>query len=147
MALASIKNHLVRAAAVGTLGMTAVAGFVAPASAAQVRGLHLGSAGAAVAATPNTDIKGSPAKWDPTKLTVASHKGTKCTSKLVSFTITNKTKKSQAIQEKTSSGTKETIGTVKASAKVGICVLGASKGAKGDLYIKGSKSILTITVS
>jgi hypothetical protein len=143
--LIAIKKHLVRTAAVGALGVTAVAGFVAPASAASVAAPHLVSAGVAVAAAPNSNIQGSPAKWSPTKLSVATHKGTKCTTAKVSFTITNKTKKAQAVQEKSGSG-KTTIGTVKPGKKAGICVLNASSGAKGQLYIKGSKSVLIITV-
>jgi hypothetical protein len=143
--LASIKTHIARAAAVGTLGVTAVAGFVAPASAAQTSALHL-AAGVAVAAVPNTNIQGSPAKWSPTKLTVKTFKGTTCTTAKESLTISNKTKKAQSIQEKTSSG-KKTIGTLKAGQKAGICVLNAKAGAKGMLYIKGSTSVLTLTVS
>jgi hypothetical protein len=140
----AIKTHLVRAAAVGALGVTAVAGFVAPASAAQTAAPHM-SAALAVASVPNTNIKAGPLRWSPTSLTVKSYKGTTCTSAKVSFTITNKTTKTQAIQEKTSSG-KTTIGSLKAGKKAGICVLGAKKGAKGKLYIKGSTSVLTITV-
>jgi hypothetical protein len=144
--MVSIHKHLVRAAAVGAVGAAAMAGFVAPASAAQVAAPHM-TAGVAVAAVPNTNIQGSPAKWSPTKLTAASHKGSKCTSKLVSFTITNKTKKSQTIQQKSSTGGKVPVGTLKAGQKGGICILNAKAGAKGDLYIKGSASVLTITIS
>ncbi|HEX4060268.1 MAG TPA: hypothetical protein VHY58_04520 [Streptosporangiaceae bacterium] len=143
--MVSIKSHLVRTAAVGALGVAALAGFIAPASAAQAApaAAHM-SAAVAAKAKPNTNIQGTPAKWSPTKLTAAPTKGT-CSGTNFSFSITNKTKKSQVIQEKVS-GKKKSLGTLKASQKAGICLTGA-KGAKGMLYIKGSTSVLTITLS
>lgn len=141
--MGSIRNQFVRAAAVGALGVTAMAGFIAPASAAQVAAAaHM--TGVAPAAKPNTNLEGSPAKWSPTKLTAAPVKGT-CSKTNYSFSVDNKTKKTQTLQYKSGS-TKKLLGTIKASEKAGICATG-SKGAKGTFYIKGSKSVLTLTLS
>ena len=41
---------------------------------------------------------------------------------------------------------KETLGKLKAGQKAGLCVQGP-KGAKGDFFIKGSKSKLVMTLS
>jgi hypothetical protein len=141
--LVSIKNQLARAAAVGALGVLTMAGFVAPAS-ASTGSMHVRAATGAVAtaAVPNTNIQGSPAKWNPTKLRAKNFK--KCTSMTVSFTITNKTKKAQTI-DKTKSGSP--LGTLKAGKKKGVCMTGFSAGAKAHLYIKSSKAVLTVTVS
>jgi hypothetical protein len=142
--LGSIRNQLVRAAAVGALGVTAMAGFIGPASASQVAATTAHMTGMAHAAKPSTIIEGSPAKWVPTKLTAAPTKGT-CSATNYSFSIDNKTTKSQTVQYK--SGTKKkTLGTLKASEKTEVCGSGA-KGAKGTFYIKGSKSVLTVTLS
>ena len=142
--MGSIRNQLVRAAAVGALGMTAMAGFIAPASAAQATAAAAHMTGVAPAAKPNTNIEGSPAKWAPAKLTAAPVKGT-CSGTNYSFSVDNKTKKSQVIQYKSGSS-KKTLGTLKKGEKAGICATGA-KGAKGTFYIKGSKSVLTVTLS
>lgn len=142
----STKNHLVRAAAVAALGVTAVAGSVAPASAAQVAAPHLTAATAeTVAAKPNTNIKGSPAKWNPAKLTVKPITGT-CSFKNYSFTMTNQTKKSQTILYKTGSNPKKTLGTLKKGEQARLCGKGA-KGSKTKFFIKGAKSVLTVTLS
>jgi hypothetical protein len=142
--LASIKTNLARAAAVGTLGMTAAAGFVAPASAATA-GWHATTAGPRVATTgPNTDIAGSPAVWKPNKLTVKSVSSAKCSTSNYSFSVTNTTKVSQAVQEKTSTG-KKTVFTLKPKAKEAVCVSGPA-GASGKLFIKSSGKALTITI-
>jgi hypothetical protein len=63
----------------------------------------------------------------------------------VAWTITNKTKKTQTIQAKVGSK-KQTLGKLKAGQKAGLCVAG-KKGAKGDFFIKGSKSKLVVTLS
>ena len=142
--MVSIKSHLVRTAAAGAIGVAAMAGFIAPASAAQRAPAAVHMSGAAAAAKPNTNIAGTPAKWSPTKLTAAPTKGT-CSGTNYSFSITNKTKKSQTVQDKSGS-TKKKLGTLKAGQKDGVCATGA-KGAKGTFYIKGSKSVLTVTLS
>ena len=41
---------------------------------------------------------------------------------------------------------KQTLGKLKAGQKAGLCVEGP-KGAKGDFFIKGSKSKLVVTLS
>jgi hypothetical protein len=143
--LGSIRNQLVRAAAVGALGVTALAGFIAPASAAQVAAAaaaHM--TGTAPAAKPNTNIEGSPAKWVPTKLTAAPVTGS-CSKTNYSFTIDNKTTKTQTVQYKSGS-TKKTLGKLTKSEKAGVCLTGG-KGAKGTFYITGSSSVLTVTLS
>jgi hypothetical protein len=140
----SIRNPLTRAAAAGAIALGAAAGFAAPASASALpAAVHL-SAAATAAAKPNTTISGSPAKWSPAKLTAPPVKGT-CSKTNYSFTVTNKTKKTQTIQYK-SGAAKKTLGTVKAGVKAGVCARG-SKGAKSDLYLKGSKSVLAVTLS
>jgi hypothetical protein len=142
--LISIKNPLVRAGTAGAVALGAAAVFAAPASASVTpAAVHMG-AQAVAAAKPNTDIEGTSAKWDPTKLTAAPITGT-CSKTNYSFTITNKTKKSQTVQYK-SGTTKKTLGTLKAGEEAGICATG-SKGGKSDLYLKGSSSVLTITLS
>jgi hypothetical protein len=143
--LVSIKNQLIRAAAVGALGVATMAGFMAPASAAARVSATAEHNAVATAAVPNTNIAGSPAKWNPTKLTVKPSVGTKCTAKNESFTITNKTKKSQTIQFNGGAG-KTTVGTLPAGKVGGICLMG-SKGASGKFFIKGAKSVLTVTLS
>jgi hypothetical protein len=141
------RSHLVRAAAIGALGVVTVVGFVAPASAATTGGVHATAAGVHVAAKgPNTDITGSPAKWDPTKLTVKPVTSAKCSTTNYSFSVSNVTTKTQAVQEKTSTGKKKTLFTLKSKTAEAVCATGP-KGASGDLYIKGSKSVLTVTLS
>jgi hypothetical protein len=142
--LGSIRSQLVRAAAVSALGVTAMAGFIAPASASQLAVAGARMAGPAVAAKPNTNIEGSPAKWVPAKLTAAPIKGS-CTKTNYSFSIDNKTTKAQTVQYK-SGTTKKTLGTLKAGQKAGVCATGA-KGSKGTFYIKGASSVLTVTLS
>jgi hypothetical protein len=131
----SIRNQLVRAAAAGALGVAAMAGFIAPASASQVAAAH--TAGAAAAAKPSTDIEGSPAKWVPAKLTIAPITG-KCTKTNYSFSIHNKTTKSQTIY----SG--KTTGTLKAGQAVPLCI--TAKSGSFKVGIKGSTSVLTVTI-
>lgn len=141
----STKNHLVRAAAVAALGVTALVGSMAPASAAQVAAPHLTVTAVAVAAKPNTNIKGSPAKWNPAELSVKPITGT-CSFKNYSFTMTNQTKKSQTILYKTGSNPKKNLGTLKKSEQARLCGKGA-KGSKTKFFIKGAKSVLTVTLS
>lgn len=146
--MVSIKNQLIRVAAIGAVGVAAGAGFVAPASAAQAASARAGLAQVAVAALPNVNIQGSPPKWNPTTLTVAPKTyGKKCTAAKEVYTITNKTKKSAVITyKKGGKGKKLPFGTLPAGETGGICAEG-SAGATFTLYIKGSKSVLTVTLS
>ena len=146
--MVSIKNQLIRVAAVGAVGVAAMAGFVAPASAGTASmHVHAALAGARVAVTgPNTVIKGSPAKWNPTKLTGPPVKsGSTCSAKNFTFSITNKKTKAETIQYNTGSG-KKLLGTLKAGGKAFVCGSGP-KGAKAKFYIKGTTSVLTVTLS
>jgi hypothetical protein len=139
------RSSLIRAGAAGAVALGAAAAFAVPASASVTpapAAVHMGAAVAA--AKPNTDLKGSPAKWSPAKLTAPPTKGT-CSKTNYSFTVTNDTTKSQTLQYK-SGTTKKTLGVLKAKEKGGICAVG-SKGAKSDLYVKGSSSVLTVTLS
>jgi hypothetical protein len=142
--LGSIRHHFVRVAAVSALGVTAMAAFIAPASAAQMTATAAAHMTGAAASKPNTDIEGSPAKWDPAKLTAPPTTG-KCSKTNYSFTITNKTTKSQTVQYK-SGTTKKTLGTLTKGEEAGVCTTG-SKGAVGTFYIKGATSVLTVTLS
>jgi hypothetical protein len=137
------RSSLIRAAAAGVAALGAATVFAGPASASVTpAAVHMGAAVAA--SKPNTDLKGSPAKWSPAKLTAPPTKGT-CSKTNYSFTVTNDTSKSQTLQYK-SGTTKKTLGVLKAKEKGGICAVGA-KGAKSSLYIKGSSSVLTVTLS
>jgi hypothetical protein len=130
------------------VGVLSVAGFIGPvtsASAAAAPSAHVGMVGIATLALPNANVKGSPPKWSPTKLRVKPHSFTKCTRAKLAWTITNRTKKAQTIQQKVGSK-KETLGKIKAGGKAGLCAQGP-KGAKGLFFIKGSKSKLTVTLS
>jgi hypothetical protein len=142
--LFAIKRHFVRTAVVGALGVTALAGFVAPASAVQVAAPHMANA-PAVAAKPNTNIEGGPLRWVPNKLTAPPTSGT-CSSTNYSFSITNRTAKAHEILYKIGTNPKKVLGTLKAHQKAAICDKRA-KGSKTKFYIKGSTSVLTVTLS
>ena len=133
------------ASAVGILGVAGVTTLVTPVSAAPAPSVHAVAVGIATSALPNANIKGAPPKWSPTKLTVKPKTFTKCTKAKLAWTITNKTKKTQTIQQKVGSK-KQTLGKLKAGQKAGLCVQGP-KGAKGDFFIKGSTSKLVVTLS
>jgi len=121
-----------------------MAGFIAPASAATA-GVHTSVAGAHIAAKgPNTNIQGSPAIWKPSKLTVKSVAAARCSASNYSFSVTNTTKVTQAVQEKTATG-KKTVFTLKPKAAEAVCVSGKA-GASGKLYIKSSGKTLTVTI-
>lgn len=146
--MVSIKTQLIRAAAVGAVGAAAMAGLAAPASAASASaGMHTSLAAVQVAATgPNTKILGGPLRWSPTKLTGPPIKpGSTCSGTNNTFTITNKTSVTRTILVKTSSG-KKVLGKVGAGKKAAVCGTG-SKGAKAKFFIKGSTSVLTVTLS
>lgn len=142
--MGSIRNQLVRAAAVSALGVTAMAAFIAPASASQVAATATHMTGAAPAAKPNTNIQGSPATWSPAKLTAPPATGT-CSATNYSFTITNKTTKTQTIQIKSGSA-KKTVGKLAAGKNGPICLTG-KKGESGSFYLVGSTSVLSVTLS
>ena len=141
--MGSTRNQIVRVAATGALSMAAMAGFMAPAWAAQQPAVHLAATAHPATTGPNTDIVKGP-KWDPIKLSVPPVTGT-CTSTNYSFSIDNMTKKAQTILYKTGTSPKQTLGTVKAHTKEGICASG-SKGASAKFFIKGATSILTVTL-
>ena len=146
--MVSIKTQLIRAAAIGAVGVAAMAGVMAPASAASTSaGMHASLAVARVAATgPNTNITGSPAHWMPTTLTGPPTKaGSTCSGTNNTFTITNKEATAKTVLVNTGSG-KKLLGTLKAKTKYAICGSGP-KGAKAKFYIKGATSVLTVTLS
>jgi hypothetical protein len=140
-----VRHWLGLASVVGVLSVAGATAAVTPASAAAAPSAHVSMAGITTAALPNTNVKGSPAKWSPTKLRAKPHSFTTCTKAKLSFTITNRTKKTQTIQEKVGSK-KVPLGTIKAGFRAGVCLKG-QKGAKGSFFIKGSKSKLTVTLT
>ena len=140
--MVSIKNQLIRAAAVGAVAAAAMAGVVAPASASA--GMHVTAVTRVAVKGPNTNITGSPAKWMPTKLTGPPITG-KCTAKNFTVSMTNKTKKTQSIQVNTGMG-KMPFAKIPAGKAIAACGSGP-KGAKATFSITGSKSLLTVTLS
>lgn len=102
--------------------------------------------GISATALPNVTIKGSPAKWSPTKLTVTPKPYTRCTKAKEVWTITNRTKKAQTISVKSGSRPKRVLGKIGAGKKAGVCSRG-QKGAKSTFFIKGSASHLVLTLS
>jgi hypothetical protein len=107
--------------------------------------MHASLAAVNVAATgPNTKILASPVRWSPTKLTGPPVTGT-CSGTNNTFTITNKTTTTKTILVNTGSG-KMPLGKLGAGKKAAICGSG-SKGAKAKFFIKGSTSVLTVTLS
>ena len=140
--LVSIKNQLIRAAAVGAVGVAAMAGFMAPAS-ASTAGVHAAAAGAHIAITrPNVNIQGSPAKWSPTKVTAPPATG-KCTLKNFSFSMTNKTKKSQSILINPGTG-KVPFASIPVGKALLVC---GPAHAKAKFFIKGSTSVLSASIT
>ncbi len=142
--LLSIRNSLGRVAAIGMLTMTAAAGFAVPAS-ASVAPLTARMAAAPSVTGPNTTIKGTPAAWHPTSLTGPPVSGT-CSATNFTFSITNKESVAETILVKVGTNPKTKLGVVKAHTKAAICGSGP-KGAKAKFFIKGSKSVLTVTLS
>jgi hypothetical protein len=140
--LVSIKNQLARAAAVGALAVMTMVGFVAPAS-ASTAGMHATAAGARVAITrPNVNIQGSPARWSRTKVTAPPAKG-RCTAKNFSFSMRNKTKKAQSILINPGSG-KTPFAKIPAGKAIVVC---GPAHSKAKFFIKGSKSVLSATIT
>jgi hypothetical protein len=140
------RRWLGLASAVGVLSVGGITGLVTPVSAAAVPSATVGMVGISAAALPNVNIKGTPARWKPTRLTVRPKPYTRCTAAKVVWTITNKTKKAQTISARSGSGPKKRLGTLKAGQKGGVCSKGP-KGAKSTFFIKGSKSHLVVTLS
>jgi hypothetical protein len=141
-----VRKWLAVASVAGVVSVAGITGLVTPVAAAAVPSVHVGVVGIATSALPNVNIKGSPAKWSPTKLTVKPKKFTKCTKSKLVWTITNKTKKTQTIFEKSGSNPKEKLGSLKSGQKGGLCAQGP-KGAKATFSLKGSKSKLVVTLS
>ena len=143
--MVSIKNQLIRAAAVGTLGVAAMAGFMAPASAGTAATLGH-SAVATAAAKPNSNIVGSgkTVHYSPTSLKVKWSGPTKktCTAKIISFTISNTTKAAETV---TVSG--KAFAKIPASKAIGVCVFGTGT-AKAALGLAANKKAkLTVNIS
>jgi hypothetical protein len=147
MEMVSIRTRIGWVMVPSALGVAVMAGFVAPASAAQMPAVHIGSAVHTAATRPNTNIKGSPATWNPTKLTASPiKKGTTCSGGNYSFSIANKTTKPKTILYKTRTSPKKLLSTLKAGVKLAVCATGP-KGAVFKLFIKGATSVLTVTLS
>ena len=145
--MVAIKNPLARAITVGVLTLGTMAAVIAPASAASTASGTVGAglAGVAVASKPNVNIKGAPAAWSPTKLTVTPKNFTTCTASKVVWTITNQTKKPAVISWRVGTGPKMALGTLSAGQKGGICSKGPA-GTKESFSIKGSTSVLHLTL-
>jgi hypothetical protein len=141
-----LSRWLGLASAVGVLGVAGMPGPAAQASAAAAPSASVGMTGISVAALPNVNIKGSPARWSPARLTVKPEHYTRCTTSKVVWTITNKTKKTQTISAKSGSHPKRVLGKIKPGHKSGVCSRGP-KGAKSTFFIKGSRSHLVVTLS
>jgi hypothetical protein len=141
----SLKTQIIRASSAGALAVMAVAGFVAPASAATA-GVHMNTIRQAAAAKPNSNITGSgktvtfspksiKAKWSgPTEK--------KCTAKKESFTITNTAKTTETV---TLSG--KAFAKIAAGAAAGVCAWGTGT-TTGTFSLKANtKAVLTVHVS
>ena len=103
-------------------------------------------AGVATAALPNANVKGSPARWSPTKLTVTPRNFTRCTARKIVWTITNKTARTQTIEVKTGTAPRKTLGSLSAGQRVGVCAKGPA-GSRAIFIIKGSRSRLAVTLA
>jgi hypothetical protein len=133
----SIKSKLAGAAAAGALGVATMAGFIAPASAAQA----VSTAAHLTAVGPHTNIVGSPAKWVPNKLTVKPATG-RCTKTNNSFSGTNATKKPQTVLVMG-----RVAGTLKPGQTKDVCVPKSAAGHTFKAILKSSRAVLTIKVS
>jgi hypothetical protein len=145
--LVAIKSQLARALTVSVLALGTMAGVIAPASAASTASGSVGAglARVTVAAKPNVNIKGAPAAWSPTKLTVTPKNFTTCTASKEVWTITNQTKKPAVLSWRVGTGAKMPLGTLSAGQKAGVCSKGPA-GTKESYFIKGSKSVLHLTL-
>jgi hypothetical protein len=141
----SIKNQLIRAAAVGTVGVAAMAGFVGPASAGTTLTLSH-SAVATAAAKPNSNIIGSgkTVNYSPKSLKVKWSGATQktCTVKIESFTISNTTKTTETV---TFSG--KTFAKIPARKGIGVCVFGTGTATGAFGLAANKKAKLTVNVS
>jgi hypothetical protein len=141
--LLSLTKRLGVASVVGLIGL---AGMTVPATAAPAARTGVAMVGIPAKTLPNVNIKGSPAVWKPTSLSIKPKKFVTCTAKFEVWTITNKTKKTQTVSYSVGSSTKKTkLGKLTAGEVGSICTEGPAK-SKQHFYIKGSKSTLTVTL-
>jgi hypothetical protein len=142
-----ISIKIARVTAVSVMAITALAALVAPASAAQAPSIRAGyTAVGAVAAKPNSNItgKGKAVKYAPTSLNVkwSGSKPVTCTTKKISFSITNTTKTTETV---TMSG--KTFASIPAGKAIGVCAFGTGT-ATGVLGLKANKKAkLTVNIS
>jgi hypothetical protein len=108
--------------------------FWIPAAAATPTVGGVGTVGSS--SLPKVDIKGSPAVFAPTKLSVAPHwNGTStCTASVESFTLDNTTSASQGV---TLEG--QFLGTLGAHAKSGICINTDQAGKTDTIGLTSNK--------
>lgn len=145
--MVSIKNQLVRATAVGVLGVATMAGSLAPALAGTAS--HSAARYAAVgslAAKPNSNIIGSGKKvnYSPKTLKVKWSGPTekKCTAKVESFTISNKAKTTETV---TLSG--KAFAKIPAGKVLGVCAWGKGTATGKFGLAANKKAVLTVHVS
>ena len=139
------KKRLAIASTTAAFGLTALVGFMSPATAAPTRSAASAITGVGAANLPNVNIKGVPAKWNPTSISVSPKNYTTCTKAKVVWTITNHTKKGQTISYSVGSSKKTVLGTLAAGKKAGLCSKGPA-GTAETFYIKGSSSTLALTL-
>jgi hypothetical protein len=141
--LVSIKTQLVRTAAVGAVGVAALAGFIAPASAGTVA---LGHNAATVAAKPNSNIIGSgkTVNYSPKSLNVKWSGTTSktCTAKIEAFTIKNTAKTTETV---TFSG--KAFAKIPAGKGIGVCVFGSGTATGAFSLAANHKAKLTVHVT
>lgn len=142
-----ISIRIARVAAVSVMAITATAGLMAPASAAQAPAIRAGhTAAGAIAAKPNSKIvgAGTTVHYKPTSLNVKWSGSTSkpCTTKLISFTITNTAKTAETV---TMGGT--AFAKIPAGKVLGVCAFGTGT-ATGVFSLKANKKAkLTVHVS
>jgi hypothetical protein len=143
--LVSIKTQLIRAAAVGTVGVAAMAGFVAPASAGTAVSVGHGAV-ATAAAKPNSNIVGSgkTVNYSPKSLKVKWSGPTKkkCVAKIFSFTIINTAKTTETV---TFSG--KALAKIPSKKGIGVCLFGSGSASGAFGLAANKKAKLTINVS
>lgn len=144
--MGSIKIHLARAAAVGALGAATMAGFMLPASASQVTGVHINTVSVATAAKPNSNITGSgkTVNYSPKSLNAkwSGKKEGTCTAAKESFTITNKAKTTETV---TLGG--KAFAKIAAGKAVGVCAWGTGTTTGKFSLAANKKAVLTVHIS
>jgi hypothetical protein len=101
----------------------------------------------APAALPNTTVSGTPAKFNPTSNTVApKNYGSRCTSALAVFTITNAESTAVTFKASINGGTFKLFGTLAKHTKGYVCEEGPA-GTYFRYSIKGSTSKFKSTLS